>query len=215
MNVPWHVEAIERLLEQFGADAEHGLTAEGVARARVKYGPNRLPEAPRKSALLRILGQFTNPLVLTLLAAAAITVGVGLASRSSEGPLQRYGDAIAILLIVILNAALGFFQERKAETALDALRKMAVPVARIWREGRLVEVSSEEVVPGDVLQLEAGDAIAADARLIEAIDLAVEEAALTGESAARTKDAGATTAPDAPLADRTNMVFTGTTAVVT
>jgi Ca2+-transporting ATPase len=136
-----------------------------------------------------------------------------MASAQSGSPLQKYGDAVAILLIVALNAGLGFFQERRAETALDALKKMAVPSARVRRNGCVIVVSAEEVVPGDVLEIEAGDAIAADARLLATVDLAVEEAALSGESVATTKNERLTCAENASLPDRVNMVFLGTMAV--
>src|SRR4029079_14824804 len=109
----------------------------------------------------------------------------------AAGPslLSRFGDAIAILLIVVLNAFLGYYQERRAEAALDALQKLSAPNARLRRGGKVVVVPAEQVVPGDILELEAGDAIAADARLVQTIDLAAEEASLTGESSASVKDA--------------------------
>ncbi|HVY47843.1 MAG TPA: HAD-IC family P-type ATPase, partial [Minicystis sp.] len=150
---------------------------------------------------------------LTLLAAAAIAVLVGVTAGRDQGVLERFGDAIAILLIVVINACLGFYQERRAEAALEALQRMSAPHARVRRGGKLVVVPAEEIVPGDLLELEAGDAIAADARLVQTIDLATEEAALTGESAPAVKDAAAACAKDAPLADRATMVFTGTTVV--
>ncbi|HEY4120817.1 MAG TPA: HAD-IC family P-type ATPase, partial [Byssovorax sp.] len=207
-----HAEDIEAFLGSLAAPIDAGLDAADVAARAEKYGPNRLPEAKKKSNLLRILGQFANPLVLTLLAAAVIAVFVG-ATSGDASFLERFGDAIAILLIVILNAFLGFYQERRAEAALDALQKLSAPNARVRRGGKVAVVPAAELVPGDVIELEAGDAIAADARLVETIDLATEEAALTGESAASVKDANAPVAKDAPLADRATMVFTGTTVV--
>ncbi len=151
--------------------------------------------------------------MLTLLAAATIAVVVGITSGREHGLLARFGDAIAILLIVVLNAFLGFYQERRAEAALDALQKMSAPNARLRRGGKVIVVPAVGVVPGDILELEAGDSIPADARLVQTIDLSTEEAALTGESAAIAKDAMAPVARDAPLADRVTMVFTGTTVV--
>ena len=155
--------------------------------------------------------------MLTLLAAAVIAVIVGLTAKGDgtegESLLQRFGDAIAILLIVILNAFLGYYQERRAEAALEALQKLSAPNARVRRDGKAAVIPAEEVVPGDILELEAGDAIAADARLVQTIDLATEEASLTGESSASVKDALAPVARDAPLGDRSTMVFTGTSVV--
>jgi Ca2+-transporting ATPase len=211
---PVHVEPLDQLLDRLGGvEGALGLTVEKAAEILARVGKNRLPEAPRKSAARQLLEQFQNPLVLTLLAAAVVAVGVGATSASTEGWLSRFGDAIAILLVVTLNAVLGFVQERRAEAALDALQQMAAPSARVRRGGQAVLVAAEDVVPGDVLELESGDAIAADARLLQTVDLSVEEAALTGESSASQKDARAICAPDAPLADRSTMVFLGTNVV--
>ncbi len=207
-----HAEDVESFLRRTDVRSNHGLDEAEVEKRRAEFGANRLPEGKKKSALLRILEQFLNPLVLTLLAAAAIAVVVGV-SAGGEGVLERFGDAIAILLIVILNAFLGYYQERRAEAALDALQKLSAPNARVRRGGKVLVVPAEELVPGDLLELEAGDAIAADARLVQTIDLATEEAALTGESSAAVKDATAPVASDAPLADRATMVFTGTTVM--
>ena len=208
-----HAASITDFLERVDVSSTAGLTEKEATERLASHGPNRLPDAKKKSDLLRILEQFANPLVLTLLAAAAIAVVVGVTSSHEAGFLARFGDAIAILLIVILNAFLGFYQERRAEAALDALQKLSAPNARLRRGGKLVVVPAEAVVPGDILELEAGDSIAADARLVQTIDLATEEAALTGESAAIMKDALAPVARDAPLADRVTMVFTGTMIV--
>jgi P-type Ca2+ transporter type 2C len=208
-----HAEDIGTFLERLEHSSSAGLS-DAEARDRLaRHGPNRLPEAKKKSAALRILEQFINPLVLTLLAAAAIAVVVGISAGSEHGFLGRFGDAIAILLIVILNAFLGYYQERRAEAALDALQQLSAPNARVRRGGKVVVVPAADVVPGDILELEAGDSVAADARLVQTIDLSTEEASLTGESAMTSKDALAPCARDAPLADRVTMVFTGTTVV--
>ena len=212
-SVPPHAEDCERFLERVDVSSSAGLSEAAVAARVAEFGLNRLPEAKKKSALLRIGEQFINPLVLTLLAAAMIAIGVGFMAASAESFLSRFGDAIAILLIVVLNAFLGYYQERRAEAALDALQRLSAPNARLRRGGKVVVVPAAEVVPGDILELEAGDAIAADARLVQTIDFATEEAALTGESAASVKDARAPVAVDAPLGDRVTMVFTGTTVM--
>jgi Ca2+-transporting ATPase len=208
-----HHEDISAFLERLDVSSSDGLSESEAARRLVDHGPNLLPAEKRKSNVLRLLEQFANPLVLTLLAAAAIAVFVGFTSGSDAGLLARFGDAIAILLIVILNAFLGYYQERRAEAALDALQKLSAPNARLRRGGKLMVVPADQVVPGDLLEIEAGDSVAADARLVQTIDLATEEAALTGESAAIVKDALAPVARDAPLADRVTMIFTGTTVV--
>ncbi|MCS6901944.1 MAG: HAD-IC family P-type ATPase, partial [Myxococcales bacterium] len=210
---PPHVEPLEQLLDRLGVKDNLGLEPAQAAEVLARVGKNRLPEPPKASALIRFLEQFKNPLVLTLLAAAVLAGVVGASTGGEENFLEHYGDAIAILLIVVLNALLGFFQERRAEAALEALQKMAVPTAKVRRGGKVLEVAAEDVVPGDILELEAGDAVAADARLLVAADLAVEEAALTGESVPSTKDARAILDASAPMADRANMVFLGTNVV--
>ena len=208
-----HSEDINLFLERVEVSSTAGLSEADAARRLAAHGPNRLPEAKKKSNVLRLLEQFANPLVVTLLVAAGIAVVVGFTASTAQGVLARFGDAIAILLIVILNAILGYYQERRAEAALDALQKLSAPNARLRRGGKLVVVPADAVVPGDILELEAGDSVAADARLVQTIDLASEEASLTGEAAAIAKDAMAPVARDAPLADRVTMVFTGTTIV--
>lgn len=195
------------------ADPVRGLAvADAEARLR-KHGPNELPSAPPPSALKRILAQFANPIVLTLLVAAVIATVNGASAKSSESFLARFGDAIAIALIVVLNAVLGYYQERRAEQALDALKKMQTPNARVRRDDVVAIVPAATLVPGDVLELEAGDAVPADARLLQTINLATQEAALTGESLPTTKDARAELPDDAPIGDRSTMLFTGTSVV--
>ncbi len=208
-----HVEPIEALLDRLGVRDNLGLSTEQAASSREKFGANRLPEPPKASALAQLLEQFKNPLVLTLLGAAVVAIGVGATAGEHESWLERYGDAVAILIIVAVNAVLGFVQERRAEAALDALHRMAAPSARVRRDGQVRSIAADEIVPGDILELDAGDAVAADARLLAAADLAVEEAALTGESVASTKDAQAIVAVDAPMADQVTMVFLGTSVV--
>jgi Ca2+-transporting ATPase len=211
--VPPHAEDCDVFLQRVEISSSAGLTEAVVAKLLAEVGPNSLPEGKKKSAIRRIAEQFVNPLVLTLLAAAAIAIVVGFTASSTMSFLARFGDAIAILLIVVLNAFLGYYQERRAEAALDALQRLSAPNARLRRDGKVVVVPAAEVVPGDILELEAGDAVAADARLVQTIDFATEEAALTGESSASVKDAMAPVAVDAPLGDRVTMVFTGTTVM--
>jgi len=193
-------------------DEERGLTTAEVESRKEKYGLNKLPDPPRKSKLLQLLEQFINPLVLTLLAAAVVAVIVGFSSNEGS-MLSRFGDAIAILLIVVLNALLGYVQERRAEAALDALQKMTAPTARVKRDGQVSIIAASELVPGDILELDTGDAIPADSRLLQSINFATEEAMLTGESTSTSKDAHAIVEKVAPITDRETMVFMGTTIV--
>ncbi len=210
---PWHTGSVERLIERFEADPAKGLTEERAKERLAEVGPNALPTPPAPSALKRFFAQFANPIVLTLLVAAVIATVNGVSSAAESSILVRYGDAMAIGLIVVLNAVLGYYQERRAEQALDALKKMQTPSARIRRGNAVKIIDASLVVPGDVLELEAGDAVPADARLLQAINLATEEAALTGEGLPITKDALAELPDDAPIGDRATMLFTGTSIV--
>jgi len=210
----WHTGECEVLYERFEADPVKGLTDDD-AKARVaKYGLNELPSSPPPSAWRRIIAQFANPIVLTLLAAAVVaTVNGASSGQGNASWLARYGDALAIALIVVLNAFLGYYQERRAEAALDALKKMQTPNARVRRGDQVKIIPAVELVPGDILEVEAGDAVPADARLLQTINLATLEAALTGESLPITKDARAELADDAPIGDRSTMLFTGTSVM--
>ena len=201
----------EAILAQLKTDAARGLD-EAEAKNRLLAGANELPTPPPPSSLKQFLAQFTNPIVLTLIGAAVIAIVNG-ASEPTLSWLERYGDAVAIILIIVINAVLGLYQERRAEAALDALKRMQSPHARVRRGDSVSVIPARELVLGDILELEAGDAIPADARLLQTIDFAVQEASLTGESIPVTKDARASVAEDATLGDRTNMLFVGTAIV--
>jgi len=175
-----------------------GLTGDEARRRFAISGANEIRRAPRPSRAKMLLGQLASPLIWLLLVAAAVS-----------GALGEIADAIAIAFIVIVNALVGFFQEHRAENALEALRTLTAPRARVRRDGRQAVIAAAEVVPGDILLLEAGDVVAADARLLEANRLSTNEAALTGESAAVEKDPRPTAA-DAPLAERRDAVFLAT-----
>jgi Ca2+-transporting ATPase len=207
-----HTEAPEALLARLATDPAHGLAEADAEKRLARDGLNELPKPKGKSAIVQVLQQFANPIVLTLLAAAVIALVDGM-SRAGETPLVRFGDATAILLIVALNAVLGFVQERRAEAALAALEKMQTPHARVRRDDAVKVMAASQLVAGDVLELEAGDAVPADARLLQTINLLAEEGALTGESVPVEKDARAAVAVDATLGDRSTMLFLGTTLV--
>jgi P-type Ca2+ transporter type 2C len=211
-RAPVHTEDAGTVLARLGTDPTRGLSEEEAARRLAQDGSNELPQPEGKSALSRIVEQFSNPIVLTLLAAAVIALIDG-ASRTGEPILVRFGDATAILIIVAINAVLGFAQESRAEAALAALETMQTPNARVRRDGTTRVVAASGLVAGDVLELEAGDAVPADARLLQTIGLFAEESALTGESVPVAKDARAACADDAPLGDRGTMLFVGTNVV--
>jgi Ca2+-transporting ATPase len=203
---------VDALLTRLRTDPARGLATD-EAGARLRHqGKNELVAPPGPGAFRKFLGQFANLIVITLLVAAVIAIVDG-ASRTEEPLLVRFGDAIAILLIVALNAVLGYVQEQRAEAALDALQRMQTPRARVRRDGEVLVVPAPDLVVGDILELEAGDAVPADARLLQTANLAAEESALTGEPIAVTKDARAVIADDAPLADQLTMLFVGTTLV--
>ena len=194
----------DRVLEELGSDVAAGLSSEEVAGRKERYGENALAEKPPKTLLQRFISQFADILIIILLISAAISFTVSLISDD-----ESFFEPILILVIVIINACIGVFQESKAEKALDALKKMSSPHARVLRDGEERMVDTKELVPGDIIRLEAGDFVPADARLIRASNLKVEEAALTGESLPVEKDPAAEIRENAPLGDRIDMVYSG------
>ena len=180
-------------------DLAHGLTADEVAQRRVQHGWNALAEAPPVPIWKKLVGQFKE-LVIWILIVAAIIAGV----------MGEWADTAAILAIVLVNGIIGFLQEEKAGRALAALQKLSSPMAKVIRDGALQSVPAREMVPGDRIELEAGDNIPADARLLSAFSVRVQEAALTGESVPTDKDADCLLNDGAPLGDRRNMVYMGT-----
>src|SRR3990172_5878029 len=193
----WTLEASDVLASL--ESSRHGLP-EPEARGRLDvYGPNSLQEAPRVSPLVFFLNQFKSPLIYILLASAALTAA-----------LRELTDMTIITAVLVLNATIGFFQEYRAERALQALRQLAVPRTFVLRDGQDREIDSREVVPGDILLLQSGSKVAADARLLQASSLEVDESLLTGESTMVEKATGGLQDPDLALADRTNMLYMGT-----
>jgi Ca2+-transporting ATPase len=166
-----HSVNLEELEKLYGTNLEKGLTPEEAEARLKKYGHNELTEKPRPGFLQLLLGQFNNFLVIILIIAAVISLLLG-----------EYVDAIAIMVIVVLNSVVGVVQESKAEAALAALKKMAAPIAQVIRGGHQVTVPSRDLVVGDVVLVDAGNYIPADIRLTESANLKVEEASLTGES---------------------------------
>ncbi|HSN31898.1 MAG TPA: cation-translocating P-type ATPase, partial [Ideonella sp.] len=191
-----------------GTDLERGLGADEAARRLATDGPNELHAEPPRPAWRRLLAQLRDPLIYLLLAAIAIALAAWFAEGRAGWPV----DAIVIALIVAANAVLGYVQEAKAEDAVAALARMTAATSQVVRDGRLQRVPSARLVRGDLLVLGEGDAVGADARLVSATALRLQEASLTGESEAVLKDAAPLAAP-APLADRLNMVFKGTAVV--
>ena len=187
------------------SDAGRGLSAEQAAQRLEQYGPNRLREKKKKTNLQRFFDQFKDAMIVILLIAAAISFVI---ACTGHDPMEFF-EPLLILLIVVLNAIMGMIQESKAEKALDALKNMSAPHARVIRGGAESVIDAAQLVPGDVIRLEAGDFIPADARLLASSSLKSEESALTGESVPSEKDAAVTVDEKAALGDRTNMVFSG------
>ncbi|MDP3921228.1 MAG: calcium-translocating P-type ATPase, PMCA-type [Candidatus Omnitrophota bacterium] len=198
----WWCLPTEDVCRSFEANPEKGLSAEQARVSAEKFGPNELPKQKGISPLKLFIEQFTNVIIGVLLGAAAIA-----------GILGEWIDTIAILVIVLLNGILGFVQEYRAEKSLEALRKMSSPSSKVLREGAVQLIPSKEIVPGDLVLLEAGDRIPADGRLLKSVMLRTQEAALTGESVPLIKTSETIAEEDLPLGDRKNMVFMGTTAV--
>ncbi|NOX60709.1 MAG: cation-translocating P-type ATPase [Chloroflexi bacterium] len=195
----WYHLTVSATLAQLGVAPEKGLSQEEVARRRAQYGPNELVARAGKPVWRMILDQLSEVMVIILIIAAVISFLLG-----------EYIDATVILAIVVLNTVLGFTQEYKAEQAMAALQKLAVPVVRVRREGHVIEVSAHELVPGDIVLLEAGTMIPADGRVVESYNLKVQEASLTGESEPVEKSVDALEREEVALGDRRNMVFMGT-----
>jgi Ca2+-transporting ATPase len=200
-----HALPASDVVARLGSDASRGLGA-SEARARLaKYGRNELPAAPTVSTWRRFLAQFESPLVLLLLAAVAVSLLVWWV----EGPHGIPYEALTILAIVLANALLGFVQEERAEAAVAALQRMSAASATVLRDGEPIGIPAAELVPGDLLLLEEGATIPADARVLESVSLRTAEAALTGESTPVAKDASPVS-QEAALADRTGMLYSGT-----
>jgi magnesium-transporting ATPase (P-type) len=194
----WHALPVEQVPGHFALDLQRGLAASEVQRAQARHGPNALPEAPPRPLWLGFARQFKSPLIYILFVAAVLAVALG-----------HRADALVILAVVLVNALVGSFQEGRAERSMAALRRLAALRVRVLRDGAEQVVEARELVPGDTVLLAAGDAVAADARLVDAAQLQVAEAALTGESVPVAKSIAAV--PEATgLADRRCMVYSGT-----
>lgn len=201
----WHTISSNEAVRILRSDEKKGLSNSQALDRSQRYGKNTLRTRKKQSIVVKFLLQFTDFMVLILLAAAAVSFAV--AALSEDGDLI---DPIMILLIVIVNAVIGTVQECRAEKAIDALKKLSAPHARVIRNGKTLSVPSEDVTTGDILLVEAGDLVPADARLIEAVSLRAEEAALTGEAVPSEKQADMILPSDTPDADKCNMIFSST-----
>ena len=201
MAMQWHQMTQDKLLREQGTDAAQGLGGYEAKARLERYERNRLVEQKKESRLLKFAGHFTELIILVLIAAAIIAAALG-----------EWVDSIAILAIVFMNGVIGFVQDEKAEKVMEALKRLTAPLARVIRDGSQATGDANELVPGDVVVFEAGSSVPADCRIIEAVSLRIDESAITGESHAVDKDAGAIENA-MPLGDRINMAYLGTTIV--
>ena len=203
--------SVDETLNELNAESA-GLSSERAAERLAQYGPNKLKEAEKPGFWKRFLTQLKDPMLLILLAAAGVSALTGAIAGESE-----WAETIIILAVVLLNAVLGVLQESKAEAAIEALQTMTAATCKVLRDGKMAVLHSDELVPGDVVLLEAGDAVPADGRIIESASLKIEEAALTGESVPVNKMldvlGAAQKQADVPLGDRKNMCYMGSTVV--
>lgn len=203
-NLAFHTLPCEQVLQHLQTTGKFGLTTEQVADQVQRYGLNELLEKAGRSRWAIFRDQFTNIMLVMLMAVAVVSAVLDFQAQ------QFPKDAIAIFAIVLLNGILGYLQESQAENALAALKKLSSPRVRVLRDGKVSEIDAKALVPGDIMYLEAGVQVAADGRLVEAVNLQVQESALTGEAAAAGKRANVLLPENSPLGDRVNMVFQGT-----
>ncbi len=202
----WHAQSSNEVIKSLKTDAKNGLTSSEARRRLEKYGANRLHEQKKPSLLVKFIAQFSDFMVLILLMAAGISFATAIIEGTGD-----FIDPIMILLIVIINAITGVIQENRAEKAIDALKKLSAPHARVIRDGREMNILSEEVVPGDIIVVKTGDIMCCDARIITDSALKSEESSLTGEAVPSEKNGNIICDSSAPIGDRRNMLFsTGT-----
>ncbi|MGI6755996.1 MAG: cation-translocating P-type ATPase [Atopobiaceae bacterium] len=207
-----YLSAAEDVLRDQHSDAQAGISQEEAATRLQKYGENKLAESKKTPVIVRFFMQMLDPMVIMLIIAAVVSAIIGAASGSGD-----YADVVIILFVVVLNSIMGVVQESKADAALAALQQMSAAQSKVVRAGKQMTVHSSELVPGDVIVLEAGDAVPADCRILESASMKIEEASLTGESVPVTKISDVlnleNNQEDVPLGDRKNMCYMGSTVV--
>ncbi len=209
----FETKSAKEVLQQLDSNVEQGLTSQEAGERLVKYGPNKLPEKKKTPLFFVFLGQFNDPMIFILLAAALLSVGISIFNVVKNGESFDFADPIIILGVCVLNAIIGTVQENKAEKSLEALKKMSSPTCVVRRDGKLIELKAEELVLGDIVILEEGRTVPADLRLTEAINLKTDESSLTGESLPVEKDANIVFSDEVGVGDRVNMVYMSTPVV--
>lgn len=198
----WQTIKKEDVLREFGTNSKNGLTEEKVKKRQNKYGKNRLKDKPKENIFVKFIKQFNDFMIIILIIASIVSAVISTIQGQND-----YIDSIIIIGIVILNALMGVIQEAKAEKSIEALKKMTPPHAKVVRNGHTKEVLAEDLVPGDIIILEAGNYVPADSRLIECFNLKIEESSLTGETEGMEKNENIIVNKDAPLGDQKNMAF--------
>ena len=198
----WYAKPAAQVLRELDTSQTSGLTPRQGEERLEKHGPNKLAGAKKQSLAARFFGQMKDPMILVLLAAAALSL------VSSVG--EDWIEALIILVIVVVNACISISQEDSAEKALEALQKMSAPLAKVSRGGQQIRLETDALVPGDIIVLEAGDLVPADARILECANLKADESAMTGESVPVNKQADEVLPPETVLGDRSNMVISST-----
>ncbi len=201
MNMNYFNEEIDKIEKELATDAQNGLKNEEINNKREKYGFNELKAKKKKSIIVKFLEQFKDFMIIILIIAAIISAVVGV--QEGEG----FTDSIIIMIVVIVNAIIGLVQENKAEKSLEALQKLSAHASKVVRNGEVQVIPARELVPGDVVVLETGDYVPADIRLTEAVNLKVQESALTGESVPISKNTDVIEDKETSLGDRKNMAF--------
>ena len=201
----WHTYSIEQVRKEQKTNLNVGITNEEAKERLKKYGENKLQDKKKESIFIKFIKQFNDFMIIILIVASIISAVVTKIQGEND-----YIDSIIIIAIVVFNAIMGLVQENKAEKSLEALKKMSAPMAMVKRDGKILQIKSTEVVPGDILILEAGNFVPADCRLIKSYNLKIEESALTGETVAVNKDADVIVKKDVAIGDMVNCAFSTT-----
>ena len=209
----FETKSAKEVLQELDVNQKTGLTSDEAGQRLLKYGPNKLPEKKKTPLFLVFLQQFNDPMIFILLAAALLSVAISIYNTIHSGLDFDFADPIIIMGVCVLNAIIGTVQENKAEKSLEALKKMSSPTCVVRRDGKLVELKAEELVPGDIVILEEGRTIPADLRLVESINLKTDESSLTGESLPVEKDANMVFTDEVSVGDRINMAYMSTPVV--
>ena len=209
----FETKSSKEVLQELDSNVEQGLSSQEAGERLIKHGFNKLPEKKKTPLFLVFLGQFNDPMIFILLAAALLSVAISIFNSVKKGEPFDFADPVIILGVCVLNAIIGTVQENKAEKSLEALKKMSSPTCVVRRDGKLIELKAEELVPGDIVILEEGRTVPADLRLTEAINLKTDESSLTGESLPVEKDANIVFSEEVGVGDRVNMVYMSTPVV--